>query len=341
MNYTLRQIQLENNKVFKIAHGARKYTDTLILEINIDGITAFGEGAHVPYYGISTEQTKELLSAHLSEIISFWNTEPAVFWPKINQLLGSNHYAKCIVDMAHYDWLSQKAGVPLALYIGSDMHNVPLSSFTIGIDSIENMISELKKSSFPIIKVKLGTSEDDEIIDALLAETNKTIRVDVNAGWDRNHAIEWANRFYDQGIEFLEQPFPKDDLESTAWLKENVRIPIIADESVFDLKDVVKCAAAFHGINIKLTKCGGIYPALLMIQKAKELGLKTMLGCMTESSIGISALAHMAALVDYIDMDGATLIKNDPAEGVQIVAGKAIFKDCNGHSGRLKIAANE
>lgn len=337
MKYKLHQIKLENKTVFKIAHGARTHTDTLILEIISEGISAFGEAAHVPYYGITTDQSVEIIHTNWSKIAAIWHEKPEIFWSEIDEILGLNHYAKCIMDMAHYDWLSQKEGKTLAEYIGSNTIKLPVSSFTIGIDTIENMVNGLKNSGFPIIKVKLGTVEDDKIIDALTAETNKRLRVDVNAGWSRTHAVEWAKRFESQGVEFLEQPFHKDDLESSAWLKAQVQIPLIADESVFDIKDVKKCAEAFDGINIKLTKCGGIYPALLMIKLAKELGLQTMLGCMTESSIGISALAHMAALVDYVDMDGAVLIKNDPADGVQIVDGNAVFNQRNGHGGFLKL----
>jgi L-alanine-DL-glutamate epimerase-like enolase superfamily enzyme len=198
------------------------------------------------------------------------------------------------------------------------------------------MAEKAKASDFPIIKVKLGSAEDDMLIRSIRKATNAKLRVDANTGWRTSEAIYLSEVMNENKVEFIEQPFAREAYEEMAQLRQSVKATFIADESCKFEADLEKCIGAFDGINIKLSKCGGITPALRMIDKARSVGMKLMLGCMTESSIGISALAHLLPFVDYADLDGALLINNDPSDGVKIIKGEAIFTGGFGHGGGLR-----
>ena len=194
----------------------------------------------------------------------------------------------------------------------------PLTDYTIGIDTVEMMLRKMKEKPWPIYKIKLGTPEDIDIIRVLRKNTNAVLRVDANAGWTLQEALDLIPALHDCGVEFIEQPLAKDNMEGMRHLYDKSPIPLIADESCVFEKDVEKCQGLFHGINIKLTKCSGITPALRMIETASKLGMKVMAGSMNESSIGSAAIGHLLPLLDYVDMDGTLLLEEDIASGLVI-----------------------
>ena len=211
-----------------------------------------------------------------------------------------------------------------------DISKIPMTDFTIGIDSIGVMVDKMKETPWPIYKIKLGTKHDVEIITELRKYTNAVIRIDANAAWKADEALEKINAFKHLGIELIVQPLAKDDWEGMKFLFERSPLPLYADESCVGENDVEKCHNHFHGINIKLTKCGGITPAKRMITKARTLGMQVMAGSMNESSVGTSAVAHLLPLLDHVDMDGPLLLAEDVGEGVKFDNGKIIYAHANG-----------
>jgi L-alanine-DL-glutamate epimerase-like enolase superfamily enzyme len=216
--------------------------------------------------------------------------------------------------------------------LGLNPENAPLTSFSIGIDTPLNMQQRInEKSEMPIFKIKLGKDNDREIIEAIRKVTQNVIRVDANEGWyDKEEAIQQIEWLAKQNVEFVEQPMPADMLEETAWLKERSPLPLIADEAVKQTADIPNLAQAYHGINIKLMKSGGILEALSMIHLARAMKMQIMIGCMVESSVAISAAAQIAPLVDYIDLDGNLLLANDPYSGVKVIEGKLKYNSSPG-----------
>lgn len=206
----------------------------------------------------------------------------------------------------------------------------PLTDYTIGIASIEKMVTKMKELPWPIYKIKLGTQEDIEIVTELRKHTDAIFRIDANCGWGVEETISNSIALKKLGVEFLEQPMKADNWEAHKEVYKHSALPIIADESCIIESDVAKCHNHFHGVNVKLVKCGGLTPGKRMLEEAKKLGLKTMVGCMTESTVGISAIAHLLPLLDYVDMDGALLLDKDIATGVTINYGKIDYPDGNG-----------
>ncbi|KOY87618.1 L-alanine-DL-glutamate epimerase [bacterium 336/3] len=320
---------LQTKETFKTAHGSRNSIETIIVELtDSEGIKGIGEAVPVPYYGYSAIQVKDELERHRNIIENYEITTPEIFWEYLNPYLKHIPSAQCALDIAVYDYLAQKAQKSLYRYLGLELHDkIPISNYTIGLDSIENMVAKMKAIDYPIYKIKLGTNQDVEIVKELRKYTDAIFRIDANCAWSAQQTIRYASSFKKFGVEFIEQPLKAQDIENMTEVRKHTKIPIIADENCIMETDIEKCANYFDGVNIKLAKCGGITPALRMIKKAKELNLKVMMGCMTESSIGISAMAHLLPLLDYVDMDGALLIANDPAKGVYLEYGEAIFSD--------------
>jgi len=231
--------------------------------------------------------------------------------------------------MALMDWVGQKLGVPLYRYFGLDPHDTPVTTFSIGIDNPETTRQKVKEAAdFPVLKIKVGLATDEATIDAVRSVTKKPLRVDANEGWKtKEEAVRKINWLESQGVEFVEQPMPAAMLDDIRWVRGKVHIPIIADEACLHPWDIPRIKDSFDGINIKLMKCGGMLEAYRMIQIARSLKLKVMLGCMIESSIGIAAAAHLSPLVDYADLDGNLLIANDPYRSVKVEKGKLILPE--------------
>jgi len=245
-------------------------------------------------------------------------------------------FALNALDQAIHDLWGKLRGAPVYQLWGLSTENVPLSDYTLGIDTPEKMVAKLNEMpGWPVYKIKLGTADDLAIIRELRRHTDTLFRVDANCGWTAEQTIEYAPLLKKLNVEFIEQPLPPDDVEGARRAFENSALPLIADENCVAEEDVDRCAGRFHGINIKLVKCGGLAAARRMVARARELGMKVMAGCMTESTVGISALAQLLPLLDYVDMDGAVLLAKDVATGVRLERGRCIYPSVNGTGVRL------
>jgi len=227
------------------------------------------------------------------------------------------------------DWIGKRLDVPLYRYFGLDPKDTPITTFSIGMDNPETTRQKIEEANaFPVLKIKVGVGDDEATLAAVRAVTNKPIRVDANEGWKtKEEAVRKINWLEKMGVELIEQPLPAHMIEETRWVRSRVHIPIIADEASLHPSDIPKLAAAFDGVNIKLDKCGGMLEAHRMIQIARSLGMKTMLGCMVSSSVAVTAAAHLSPLVDYADLDGNLLIANDPYAGVKVAGGKLVLPE--------------
>ena len=241
--------------------------------------------------------------------------------------------AKAAIDIALMDWVGQKLGVPLYRYFGLDPKPTRrITTFSIGIDTPEiTKQKTLEAADYPVLKVKVGLATDEATIEAVRSVTKKPLRVDANEGWkNKEEAVRKINWLEKQGVEFIEQPMPAEMFEEIRWVRSKVHIPVIADEACQRAADIPKLKEAYDGVNVKLDKAGGMLEAYRMIQIAKALGMKTMLGCMISSSVTVTAAAHLSPLVDYADLDGNLLIANDPFRGVRVEKGKLILPDAPG-----------
>ena len=322
--------KLELKNTFRISHTARDFQETLIVELSDGGFTGYGEAAATSYYGVDVESMSATIKKIESLIAENIHKTPEELWEITNPHFKGNSFAQCALDIAMHDLHGKRNGKPLYKLWGLELKYMPLSNYTIGIDTIENMVSKLKEMPWPIYKIKLGTKNDLEIVTELRKHTNAIFRIDANCGWNVSETIKNSIELQKLGVEFIEQPLAPTNWKGAKIVFDNSYLPIIADESCLVESDVEKCYNHFHGINIKLMECGGLTPAKRMISKAKSLGLKTMVGCMTESSVGISAIAHLAPILDFVDMDGALLLKNDIASGVKLENGNIVFLNTNG-----------
>jgi L-alanine-DL-glutamate epimerase-like enolase superfamily enzyme len=255
---------------------------------------------------------------------------PEAFWKLMQPHLQEHSFAQCALDMAANDLFGKMQGKPLYQIWGLSTEKTPLTNYTIGIDSIEKMVYKMQEMPWPLYKIKLGTREDVDIIKELRKHTDAVFRVDANCAWSVEETIQNAEIFSRLNVEFIEQPMKADNLAGMKEVYRSSVLPLVADESCIVESDVAKCHGHFHGINIKLVKCGGLTPARRMIAEAKKLGMKVMVGCMTESSVGISAIAQLLPMLDYVDMDGALLLKEDIASGVTIDYGRVSYPATNG-----------
>ncbi len=320
--------ELKLKYAWGLSRGTWTVRRNVLVKIEREGIAGFGEAAPIARYNESAEsalsfieKAKPILERSLWEYYDRWK--------EIDSLSPGEHAGKAALDMAILDWVCKKLNVPLFRFLGLNKEKTPLTTFSIGIDEVEIMKEKVKEAKdFPIYKIKVGTKDDKKIIDGIREVTDKSLRVDANEGWkSKEEALEMINWMADRGVEFIEQPLPASMLEEQAWLKERSKIPIFADESLMTSSDIPKIAQAFHGINIKLMKCGGIQEALRMVAMARAFGLKVMLGCMIETSCGITAGASISPLFDYVDLDGNLLITNDPFKGVKTLKGKLILSE--------------
>lgn len=338
MKLTIHQFDLPLKHTFKIAHEARDVQPSMIIQLGVGEQYGLGEAVATSYYGYTIEEMIANVEAKRDEIEAYNDFEnPEQFYPKLEEWFPKLSFLRCAFDIAANDLYGKQKGQPLYKLWNYNTENIPASNFTIGIASIEKMKEKLIEQPWPIYKIKLGTDHDLEIIEKLRSITDAVFRVDANCAWTPEQTIKYSRKLKQLGVEFIEQPLPANQIEDMPDVVKQSVLPIIADENCMVYEDVAKCAGNFTGINIKLSKCGGLTPARKMIAKANELGLQKMVGCMTESSVGISAIAHLLPELDYVDMDGAILLAEDPATGVKLGEdGKAIFTDLPGTGARLK-----
>jgi L-alanine-DL-glutamate epimerase-like enolase superfamily enzyme len=334
----IHQFNLPLRHVFRIARGATKVQQTLIVELGADGEVGFGEATTNEYYGMTFDRMAGALEQIRPLLADYDLIDPTDLWAKANEQIGDCPFALCALDQAAHDLWGKLRGQPVYRLWGLEPGGPP-SNFTIGIDTIENMISKLEEMpGWPVYKIKLGTSDDIEIVRALREHTNALFRVDANCGWGVEETISNSRELAQLSVEFIEQPLPAGEWEGIRRVYTGSALPIVADESCIAESDVDRCHGYYHGINIKLTKCGGLTPARRMIRRARQLGMKLMVGCMTESSIGISAIAQLLPLLDFVDMDGAALLASDIATGVNVEHGRCIYPSENGTGARLTAA---
>ncbi len=315
---------------FTISKGTKTHQPTFVVELDYFGYKGYGEAPAISYYNIPVEKMIFDLEEKRPFVEKFSFSDPERYWHYLHHLFPQNSFLVCALDMAGWDIFGKMKKQQLHQWWGLDTSTAPLTDYTIGIDTTEIMIRKMEEKPWPIYKIKAGFEGDVDTIAALRKHTNAMFRVDANAGWTLEQAMEKIPLLKDMGVEFVEQPLAKDDWEGMAKLFAHSALPLIADESCVAEADVLKCPHHFHGINIKLTKCSGITPAKRMIDKARELGLQVMIGCMNESSIGTTAIAQLAPLVDYVDMDGPLLLTEDLATGVSFEDGKIIYKEGRG-----------
>ena len=320
---------------FGISRSVRTSQASLVVELEDGGLRGYGEATANPYYNATIESmTKEL--ENLRPVIE--NTpidSPESYWTALHTHLQDSPFTLCALDEAANDLYGKKKGKPLHQIWGYQTDQMPLSSYTIGIDTPEKMVEKLKEKPWPVYKIKLGTEQDLEIIQTLRQHTDATFRIDANCAWTVEQTIEMSHQLKELGVEFIEQPLAADDWDGMKSVYESSVLPVLADESCRTESDVERCHGYFHGINIKLMKCGGLTPARRMIDKAKSLGLQLMVGCMCESSVGISAIAQLLPCLDYVDMDGALLLKKDVATGVKLNFGRAVLPKVPGTGAAL------
>ncbi|EAR01726.1 dipeptide epimerase [Maribacter sp. HTCC2170] len=330
MQISLKKYTLELKHTFSISRESHDFQDTLIAGLTLNGKTGYGEATSNPYYKITAESMIKEIEGIKNEIESFEFTTPESFHSFLEEKELSN-FAICALDLAAHDLYGKLLGKPLYEIWGTNNDQYPTTNYTIGIAELDTMVAKMKEKPWPIYKIKLGTDNDVAIIRELRKHTTATFRIDANCAWSAEETIANAPQLKELGVEFLEQPLQADDWAGMEKVMHQCVLPVIADESCIVESDVEKCGLHFNGINIKLTKCGGLTPALRMIKKAKLMGLKVMVGCMTESSVGISAIAQLLPQLDYVDMDGAILLKRDIANGVRIGEdGSVVFPTLGG-----------
>ena len=307
-------ITLELRTTFRVAHGASDQRHNVLVYLD-DGV---GEAAAVPYYG----ETQQGIIEYLKSVPDLGD-DPFDMDAILAKRPAGSRAARSAIDEALHDLWGKKLGQPLYKLIGLNPHNLPLTSFTIGMDEPEVMArqAQAKASGHPILKIKLGSDQDEARVKAIRNVTSSKLRVDANAGWSREQALEIIPRLAEYDLEFIEQPLAVDDIDGYFWLKDQLRarrinIPIFADETAKNSHDVAKLAGAIDGVVVKTMKSEGIREALRMIHTARAHDMQIMLSCMVESSVGVTAAAHLAPLCDYADLDGPLLIKNDPYRGI-------------------------
>jgi L-Ala-D/L-Glu epimerase len=291
------------------------------------GVTGLGEGAPIVRYNETAAQGVETLKGLATWFDQADPWKYSKLQAELNKKVPAQYAMKAAVDIAVFDWLGKKLGVPVYRYFGLDASDAPMTTFSIGIDTPEVTKQKVREAeAYPILKIKVGLHTDEETIAAVRSVTKKPLRPDANEGWKtKEEAVRKINWLEQQGAEFVEQPMPAAALEDMNWIRKRVHIPIIADEACLHPADIPKLATHFDGVNIKVDKCGGLLEAFRMIQIAKSLGLKTMLGCMVSTSVAITAAAHLSPLVDYADLDGNLLIGNDPQTGVKVEKGRLVL----------------
>jgi L-alanine-DL-glutamate epimerase-like enolase superfamily enzyme len=323
-----RRVELHLRHTWTIARGSSHAKTNVLVRVTHGGVEGFGEAAPNLRY----HEDADTVTTALGLLERSLGNDPARYADVIDGLEGvlpGNRAAKAAIDIALHDRAGRAAGIPLWKLLGSDPKKAPLTSFSIGLDRVPAMQDKVREAArFPILKIKAGRGDDREILEGIRAVTDRPLYVDANEGWmDRERAVEMIQTMQGMGVVLVEQPLPASDLDGAKYVRDRVDLPIFADEACLTVDDIEPLKDAFDGINVKLQKSGGIRAALRMIEKARALGMKVMLGCMIETSVGITAAAHLSPLVDHADLDGNLLIDNDPFRGATVKDGRLVLPD--------------
>jgi len=328
MKLTYQPYELELKYRFTISKFSRTSTPLMLVQLQYEGYTGYGEASMVPYMGESHQSAKEFLDRiDVSQLKCPFDYPQIINY--LNSIAPGQPAIKAAIDIALHDLEGKLQGKPCWQLLNSDPALMPVTSITIGIDTKEVVLQKVKEAEgCKVIKVKLGRDSDKELIETIRSVTDVPLYVDANQGWtDLEQSLDMTYWLQEQGVQLIEQPFLKTDIESNAWLTERSPIAILGDESVQRLADVEKAAGVYHGINVKLMKSAGMYEAHQMILKAKELGLKVLIGCMSETSCATLAGAALAPLCDWADLDGPFLTSNNPYIMPQFEDGKWVLNN--------------
>ena len=321
MNVRLHRFELPLQHTFTISRETTTVQESLVVELEQDGVRGYGESTSNGYYGFTIDSMSRSVERCRDFLAGYEFGDPAQLWELLRPILADDNFALSAIDLAAHDLFGKLKERPTYELLGLRWHDsIPCSSYTIGIADIAGMAAKLReRPDWPVYKIKLGTDNDVEIVRQLREATEAKFRVDANCGWTPEETIANSRDLAALDVEFIEQPLPAeaDDDDHRRVFRESA-LPIVADESCQVESDVARCHGRFHGVNVKLCKCGGLTPGARMLREARELGMKTMIGCMVESSVGISAAAQLAPLLDYADLDGAELLAKDAAVGVKI-----------------------
>lgn len=320
--------ELKLRHAFNLARNSRTTTPDVLVQLEYDGIVGYGEASMPPYLGESIESvTKFLGNLDLGQFNDPFRIEEILSY--VDGTAPDNRAAKASVDIALHDLLGKIMGQPWYKIWGLSPKKTPNTSFTIGIDKADVVRQKVDEAApYKVIKVKMGLDNDKELVEIIRSKTDKPLCVDANQGWtDKEKALDMCHWLKERGCMFVEQPFDKKMIDETAWLRERSPLPIIADEFCQRIPDVMRAYQVYDGINIKLMKSTGLHEAYKMAVLAKSLGMKLMIGCMTETSCAISAAAQLAPMADWVDLDGNLLIANDSFDGVKVVDGKITLTD--------------
>ena len=331
MNFTFKPYTLELKHVFTVAVSSRTTTPVMLTEIEYEGIKGYGEASMPPYLGESQETATAFLSkVNLEQFNDPFEIEKILDY--VDSIAEKNTAAKASVDIALHDLVGKLMKQPWYKIWGYDKTATPNTTFTIGIDTPDVVRQKVKEASeFKLLKVKLGKGNDKEMIETIRSVTDVPLTADANQGWkDKQYAMDMINWLSEKNVLYVEQPMPKEMVDENAWLTQNSPLPILGDESIQRLSDLIKMKDVYSGVVIKLMKCTGMREANKMLNLARSLNMKVMIGCMTETSCAISAASQLSPMVDWADLDGALLIKNDPYEGMQVVDGKVTLTDYPG-----------
>jgi L-Ala-D/L-Glu epimerase len=332
MKLAYQKFDLPLKHVFTISRGSVAVQETLIVQLSADGEYGYGEATSNSFYGTTIEGMSAAIESVRVLLEGATLDDPPSLIASIAEKLHGREFALCALDQAVHDLWGKLRGAPVYRLWGLSTKTCPLSDYTLGIDTPQKMVQKMEEMpGWPVYKIKLGTADDLGILRELRRHTDTPFRVDANCGWTADQTIEFSRAMKDLGVEFIEQPLPPEDRDGARRAFAGSALPLVADESCVTEQDVDRCAECFHGINIKLVKCGGLAAARRMIDRARELGLQVMAGCMTESTVGISALAQILPLLDYVDMDGAVLLAKDIATGVRVECGRCIYPAVNGN----------
>lgn len=321
---------LEFQYPFTIAKGTKTHQPTLIVSLGLGSMTGLGEAPAISYYGVTVDGMIAALEEKKQVITRYALTDPQRFWHFLEHLLPGHNFLIAALDIAGWDLFAKMNRQPLYQLLRINRNRQPLTDYTIGLDSPDTMKEKLLAHPWPIYKIKLRRPDDIDLLAALRTVTDAPFRVDANEAFSYDDAVRLLPEFAKLGVTLVEQPLPKADWEAMESLKAVSPLPLFADESCVTEKDVARCLPAFHGINIKLTKCGGITPALRMITEARKLGLKIMIGSMNESTIGTAAVAHLMPVLDEVDADGPLLLKEDVGDGLVYDQGRIGIREMPG-----------
>jgi L-alanine-DL-glutamate epimerase-like enolase superfamily enzyme len=292
-------------------------------------VTGVGEGAPIVRYHENAQDAQKAIEGVRALVLAGdpWRLE--TFLDEAFRALEGQYAARAALDIAAHDWIGKKLGIPVYRLLGLDPKNAPLTTFSIGIDTPETTRQKVREAAaFPVLKVKVGLDTDEATIEAVRSVTGKPLRVDANEGWkDKETAVRKIEWLASKGVELVEQPMPAAMLDEAAWVKARSPVPVFADEACLRAASIPPLAGAYHGVNVKLDKAGGLRESLRMIHTARACGLKVMLGCMISSSVSTTAAAHLSPLVDFADLDGHLLVANDPWEGVMVRDGRLVLPD--------------